>query len=107
MSERRRPIAIMRALGARRATVLSIVMLEATALSAFGATIGWVLGHAISAAAVAFLTARSGVPFSALSVRPEELAVLAGVLVLGALAGILPALKAYRSDIADGLSPSS
>ena len=32
---------------------------------------------------------------------------VAGVLVLGALAGILPALKAYRTDIADGLSPSS
>jgi ABC-type antimicrobial peptide transport system permease subunit len=33
--------------------------------------------------------------------------VLAGVLVLGAIAGLLPALKAYRTDIADGLSPSS
>jgi len=107
MSERRRAIAIMRALGARRGTVLSIVMMEAAALCAFGAVGGIVLGHAITAVAGAFLSSRSGVPLSALAFQPEELAVAAGVLVLGALAGILPALKAYRTDIADGLSPSS
>jgi putative ABC transport system permease protein len=107
MSERRRAIAIMRALGARRATVLSIVMMEAGALCAFGALGGILLGHAITAVAGSVLSARSGVPVSALVFHPEELAVLGGVLVLGALAGILPALKAYRSDIADGLSPSS
>jgi len=107
MSERRRPIAIMRALGARRATVLSIVMMEATALCAFGVAGGLVLGHLLTAVAGSFLTSRSGIPFSPFAVQPEELAVLAGVLLLGALAGVLPALKAYRSDIADGLSPSS
>jgi putative ABC transport system permease protein len=107
MSERRRPIAIMRALGARRGTVLSIVMLEAAALSLFGAVGGLALGHALTAAAGGAISARSGVPISALAFHPEELAVVAGVLVLGAVAGILPALKAYRTDIADGLSPSS
>jgi putative ABC transport system permease protein len=107
MSERRRPIAIMRALGARRATVLSIVLMEAMTLCAFGVLGGLLLGHLLTAAAGSFLTARSGIPFSPFAVRPEELAVVAGVLLLGALAGVLPAFKAYRSDIADGLSPSS
>jgi putative ABC transport system permease protein len=107
MSERRRPIAIMRALGARRSTVLSIVMMEATALCAFGTAGGLGLGHALAAVAGAFVSARSGIPFSPLAVEPAELGVIAGVLVLGALAGVLPALMAYRSDIADGLNPSS
>src|SRR5436190_13780400 len=44
MSERRRPIAILRALGARRSSVLSIVLLEALALSAAGAVGGLILG---------------------------------------------------------------
>ena len=107
MSERRRPIAILRALGARRGSVLAIVLLEALALSGAGALLGFVLGHLVTAAAGAALSARAGIPTSPLAARPEELGVLAGVLVLGALAGILPALQAYRSDIADGLSPSS
>jgi putative ABC transport system permease protein len=107
MSERRRAIAIMRALGARRTTVLAIVLLEATALCLFGALGGIVLGHALTAVASGAIAARSGVAISALAFHPEELLVAAGVLVLGALAGILPALSAYRTDIADGLSPAS
>jgi putative ABC transport system permease protein len=107
MSERRRPIAILRALGARRSSVLTIVLLEALTLCAAGAAGGFVLGHALTAIAGAALAARSGIPLTALAVQPEEFAVLAGVLVLGALAGLLPAMQAYRSDIADGLSPSS
>jgi len=107
MSERRRPIAILRALGARRSSVLAIVLMEALALGAAGAAGGFVLGHAVTAAAGSALAARAGISMSALAVQPEEFAVLGGVLALGALAGVLPALRAYRSDIADGLSPSS
>jgi putative ABC transport system permease protein len=107
MSERRRAIAIMRALGARRATVLGIILLEAATLCLFGALAGLAVGHLLTAVAGGILSSRSGVGISAFAFRPEEAAVIAGVLLLGALAGILPALKAYRSDIADGLSPSS
>ena len=107
MSERRRPIAIMRALGARRSSVLALVLMEALALCAAGGVGGFVLGHVLTAVAGAALSARSGIPMPALTVQPEEFAVLGGVLLLGGLAGILPALQAYRSDIADGLSPSS
>jgi putative ABC transport system permease protein len=107
MSERRRPIAIMRALGARRSSVLAIVLLEALTLCAAGAVAGLLMGHVLTAVAGAALSARAGIPISAAVVHPEELLVLAGVLVLGALAGILPALQAYRTDIADGLSPTS
>lgn len=107
MSERRRPIAIMRALGARRSSVLTLVLLEAVALCAAGAVGGLALGHLLTAIAGAALSSRSGIPMSPFVVQPEELAVLAGVLMLGALAGVLPALQAYRTDIADGLSPSS
>jgi putative ABC transport system permease protein len=107
MAERRRAIAIMRALGARRTTVLAIILLEAAALCLFGALAGVIVGHGLTAVAGAILSARSGVAISPMAFRPEELLVIVGVLVLGALAGVLPALKAYRTDIADGLSPSS
>jgi putative ABC transport system permease protein len=107
MAERRRAIAIMRALGARRALVLAIILLEASALCLFGGVAGLALGHGLTAAAGQVLAARAGVTVSAVAFLPEELFVLAGVLVLGALAGVLPALKAYWTDIADGLSPTA
>ncbi|HZE96314.1 MAG TPA: ABC transporter permease [Planctomycetota bacterium] len=107
MSERRRPIAILRALGARRSSVLAIILMESLALCAAGAVGGLLLGHLLTAVAGAALSARSGIPMSAVALAPEEFAVLGGVLLLGALAGLLPALQAYRTDIADGLSPSS
>jgi putative ABC transport system permease protein len=107
MAERRRAIAIMRALGARRAQILAIVVLEAMALSLFGGLAGLVLGHVLTGAAGGVLAAKAGVGVSAWAVRPEELLVLAAVVALGALAGLVPAVRAYRTDIADGLSPTA
>jgi putative ABC transport system permease protein len=97
----------MRALGARRSTVLSIILLEAGTLSLLGGLAGHLLGRVLSLAAGAVLAGSTGVRISALAVQPAEFLVLAGVLALGALAGLLPALKAYRTDIADGLNPTS
>ncbi|HEX7899319.1 MAG TPA: ABC transporter permease [Planctomycetota bacterium] len=107
MAERRRSIAIMRALGARRLQILSIVVLEAKLLSLIGGAAGLLLGHLLVAAAGGVLAARAGVAVSAWAVRPEEFLVLIGVVALGGLAGVIPAVRAYRTDIADGLSPTS
>jgi putative ABC transport system permease protein len=81
--------------------------MEAKALSLIGGIAGLLLGHALVAAAGGLLSERAGVAVSAWAVRPEELLVLAGVVLLGGLAGVVPAIRAYRTDIADGLSPSS
>ena len=87
--------------------MLAIILLEAAAMCLFGALGGVVLGHALTAVAGGALAARSGVSISPFAFHGEEVLVVAGVLALGALAGLLPALQAYRSDIADGLSPTS
>jgi putative ABC transport system permease protein len=107
MAERRRAIAIMRALGARRTTVLSIVILEAASLCLLGGLAGLVLGHVFTAVSAQVLAARAGVSIQPFAFRADELLVLAGVVALGALSGIVPALRAYRTDIADGLGPTS
>lgn len=107
MAERRRSIAIMRALGARRTQILSIVVLEAMTLSLLGGLAGLLLGHLLVAGAGGLLAERAGIAVSAWAVRPEEFLVLIGVVLLGGLAGVVPAIRAYRTDIADGLSPSS
>jgi putative ABC transport system permease protein len=106
MAERRRTIAVLRALGARRSQVFAIILLEAGALCGFGGLAGLLLGHGLSAGAGAWMASKSGAAVPVLAARPEELLVLAGVVLLGLLAGLLPALQAYRSDVVDGLSSS-
>ena len=64
MSERRREIAILRALGARRATIFSIVLLEAVAICTLGAAVGLVGGHLVAAAANGIVYKASGIRHS-------------------------------------------
>ena len=105
--ERRREIATMRALGARRTTVLAIVLVESGTLAAIGGFGGILAGHAAAYLAATVLAQTSGLviqPFRFDAVQP---AVLAGVILLGALAGLLPALLAYRTEVAENLAPLS
>jgi len=105
--ERRREIATMRALGARRTTVLAIVLVESGTLAAIGGIGGILAGHAAAYLAATVLAQTSGLviqPFRLDAVQP---AVLAGVILLGTLAGLLPALLAYRTEVAENLAPLS
>lgn len=105
MSERRREIAVMRALGARRKTIFAVVVLEAVAICALGGLTGIVGGHVIVAFANSVLHQVSGFTVSPLAFQPVELLIAAGCIVLGALSGLGPAARAYRTEVAEHLSP--
>jgi putative ABC transport system permease protein len=107
MSERRREIAILRALGARRATIFSIVLLEAVTICLVGSAVGLVGGHLVVAAANGVLYRASGFVIPALHTHPLEWYILAVAVVLGALSGLGPAWGAYRTDVARNLAPTS
>jgi len=104
--ERRREIATMRALGARRASVFGIVLAESAALATLGGVGGIFGGHAVAYLAGALLGS-SGLVTNPLRVDVFEPAVLASVIVLGTLAGLLPAALAYRTEVAENLAPLS
>jgi len=104
MSERRRAIAIMRAIGARRRTVLAVILMEAMFLCLVGGVVGLFLGHLLASVAGLVVASEVGLRLSPWSFHVQELFVLTSLAVLGALVGILPAVKAYRTDIASGLS---
>jgi putative ABC transport system permease protein len=104
--ERRREIATMRALGARRTTVLGIVLAESAALSTVGGVGGILAGHAIAYLAGSLL-GQSGLVTNLLLFNAFEPAVLVGVMLLGTLAGLLPAMLAYRTEVAENLAPLS
>ncbi len=104
VSARRREIAILRSLGATRNKVLALVTLEATIVGVVGAGIGFVLGHALAAGGSEMLRRQLGEGIDWWAVGPLELAYLAGVITLAFLAGLVPALKAYGTPVAQNLS---
>jgi putative ABC transport system permease protein len=107
MSARRRDLAILRALGARRHTIFSAIILEAASIAALGALLGFVVHFALLATAAAVVQARTGVVINPF--QPDWVWLWAPLALIGlaALAGIVPAAKAYQVDVASSLSPDS
>lgn len=104
MADRRREIGIMRALGARRETVFTIILAESALLCLGGGAIGLLLGHGLVAVASPIIESRSGILVNPLSFEPLELVLFPVLLVVGSLIGFLPGLAAYRTDVAAALS---
>ncbi|MBN9691142.1 MAG: ABC transporter permease [Verrucomicrobia bacterium] len=107
LNSRRRDIAILRALGARRRTVFSAIVLESATISALGMAGGFLVYFAILSGAASVIRAQTGVVLDPWQPAAVWLWAPAALIGMGALAGILPALKAYRSEVADGLAPES
>lgn len=107
LASRQRDHAILRILGARRRTLFGMLVGEAALLSAAGGVLGMALGHGLVAAAAGWIERSSGVRPGALWPLPEEALALALLVLAGAASGLLPALRAYRSDVAAQLAPVS
>lgn len=104
MSDRRREIAIMRSLGAGRHHVFGIILAESALLCTGGACLGWLTGHALAVIASPWLIRRTGLLISPWNISPWELTLFPALAILGILVGFLPALTAYRTNVADALS---
>ncbi|MGI8978389.1 MAG: ABC transporter permease [Pirellulaceae bacterium] len=125
MSERRQEIAIMRALGAGRSTVMTIILLESTLLSLGGGLAGWVFGHLLCLIASPKIEEQTGVnvglnlwgdPFyeplrwfgmeggiAERLVIPMEWTLIPGLVLLAIVVGLWPGVAAYRTDVAKSL----
>jgi putative ABC transport system permease protein len=107
MNERRRELAIMRALGARRATVFSAIVFESASIAALGVLGGFIIYSILLSVVAGIVRTQTGVVLEPFRFNAVMLWSPAMFLALGALAGIVPALKAYRTDVAANLTPHS
>ena len=107
MNERRREIAILRALGAKRRTIFFSVVLEAMAISALGMCIAFVIYIVVMSIVAQIIRAQTGVVLDPFAFHPVMIFAPLGIIGLSALAGIVPAFKAYRTDVAANLVPNS
>jgi putative ABC transport system permease protein len=103
VSARMREIAILRALGATRTRILTMICLEAGFIGAAGGGIGLIAGHLVAGAGSVYMNRLLGQSLNWWSPDPLELLYLGGVIVIAVVAGLVPALKAYRTPVATNL----
>jgi putative ABC transport system permease protein len=103
MSDRRHEIAIMRALGASRMTVMVIILMESILLSLMGGAMGLLIGHGAIWLCSPWIAEWTGVFVGLLQFQTVELMLIPGLVVLASAVGYLPAMSAYRTDVAKSL----
>jgi putative ABC transport system permease protein len=102
LGERRREMAVLRAVGATTGTVFGLLVMESTLLTVAGMVAGVALLDAVTAVAHDYLLATVGLVIDAMP-APGEWPLLLAVLALGSLAGCIPGWVAYRRSLSDGL----
>ena len=103
LNERRREMAIFRAMGARPRTILTLLVVEAALMAVAGAVLGVLLLYAGLAIAQPVIDSAFGLYLPLELPTAREIWVLVGVVVAAVLVSLLPAWRAYRLSLADGM----
>ncbi len=104
LDERRYDLAIMRTLGAGSGWQFALVMLQGLLLAGIGALVGIVLGHLAAQALGMWFNITQQMAFTGITWVSEEVWLIAVAIGVGIIAAILPAIGAYRTDIAKTLA---
>jgi putative ABC transport system permease protein len=107
LNERRREMAILRSVGARPATILGLLVAEAALLIVSGVVSGVVLLYAAMALLQPAIDRAYGLYIAIAPPTPAEVLTLVCIALAGIAAGFLPALRAYRLSLADGMTVRS
>jgi putative ABC transport system permease protein len=105
MDQRRRQIAILRVLGCSQRRVFGLVLTEAAIIGLLGALVGVVLALLGGAIVASIMRSSYGVHITPTLPPDLTLGVVVGAILLAALAGLLPAVLAYRTPVANNLKP--
>jgi putative ABC transport system permease protein len=105
LSERRRELAVLRAVGAGPRHVLGLLTLEGVWVTCAGVILGILLAQSGMVLGTPWLQQELGIRLQMSAPLPTQWALLAAVLLAGLLASLGPAWRAYRWSLADGLSP--
>ncbi|MEL6324799.1 MAG: ABC transporter permease, partial [Pseudomonadota bacterium] len=104
LNERRREIAVLRAVGAHNRDVFSLLVLESALLTAAGAALGVLLVNGLLFLFGGQIEARFGAPIAISGPSAYDLAIVGIVTGVGALLGFIPGWLAYRRSLSDGLT---
>ncbi len=105
LNERRRELAVLRAVGAGPRHVLAMLTLEGLWVTCAGVMVGVLLAQVGMAWLTPWLQQALGIRLQWAAPLPTQMGLAAAVLCAGWLASLGPAWRAYRLSLADGLSP--
>ena len=104
LNERRREMAILRSVGARPATVMGLLTTEAGVLTLAGVVLGTVLLYVSLFFLRPIVDRLYGLNLAISAPTSGEFMTLAAIVLAGLIAGLVPAVLAYRRSLADGMT---
>lgn len=105
MEQRRRQIAVLRVLGCSRPRIFGLILTESAVLGLLGSVSGLLLGLVGAWGVAAVMKEQLGLVVQPTFPLEWILAVSLGTITLASLAGIVPAVMAYRTGVAKNLKP--
>lgn len=105
LNERRRELAILRAVGAGPRQMLALLAVEGLLVTASGVVLGALACWGAVAGLGGWVQSQFGITLQLLPPGSAEWQLMAAVLAGGLLASLVPGWRAYRLSLADGLSP--
>ena len=103
LNERRREMAILRSVGAGPLTIAGLLLTEAVTMAAAGAALGIGLLYVALLVLRPWLDAAYGLYLPLLGLTQKDAIMLGLVLAAAALVSLVPAIRAYRLSVADGM----
>lgn len=104
LNERRREMAILRAIGARPLQVFSLYVVEAAVLAVLGVLLGTGVLYLVMMFAWPVIEQATGILLPLSWPGSREIIYLLIILAAGVIAGVIPAIRAYRMSLSDGLT---
>jgi putative ABC transport system permease protein len=104
LNERRREMAILRSVGARARHVFTLLVAEAGLLATAGVALGVALAYGLMAAGRPLLEDKYGIFVQITGLTRYDFAILGAIIGAALLMGLLPAWRAYRNTLSDGLT---
>lgn len=105
LNERRRELAVLRSVGARPRDIVALVSLESLFITLTGLITGVVTLALLIVLAGPWLQANNGITITLSAPTVSEWMIMTALLVTSLVASLMPALRAYRRTLSDGLSP--
>lgn len=104
LNERRREIAVLRAIGARARHVVMLIVLETLLVVTAGCVLGVGMLYGLMAVVRPIVARRFGVDLATTWLDATQLGILGGVVGGAVLVSLVPGFIAYRRSIQDGLA---
>lgn len=104
LNERRREIAVLRAIGMHSRDIFKLFMLEASLIMISAITLGVATLYALLGVSLPLLADHYGLHLSINVLDAEQLLLLFSALLLAILLSLIPGWLAYRQSLADGLT---